>query len=112
MAVVTRTIFRFKFKFRLVHVRLLRYFWCKERGVEGIHARVTQTLSGGRPLSASGLAVELKWPAIASLLYTSPQAGWCQIGGSRAVICDKTNIGSSLCSKAVQAIGFMMIHFR
>lgn len=51
----------------------------QERGVEAIHARVTQALAGGRPLSAPGLGMELKWNGIESLLQTSPQAGqiWC-----------------------------------
>lgn len=47
----------------------------QERGVEAIHARVTQALGAGRPLSAPGLGMELKWNGIESLLETSPQAG-------------------------------------
>ena len=45
----------------------------QKRGVEGIHARVTQSL-GGRPLSAAGLACELKWGSMEELFQRSPQA--------------------------------------
>jgi len=51
----------------------LRLASLQERGVEGIHARVTQKL-GGRPLSAPGLGVELKWPHIEDMFNESPEA--------------------------------------
>jgi len=58
----------------------------QERGVEGIHAKVTQSLKGGRPLSAPGLGVELKWQTIEEQLQTSPQAMglmWSRVIGHR-----------------------------
>ena len=43
-----------------------------ERGVEGIHASVTQSLGGGRPLSAPGLSCELKWRSFEDVLQKTP----------------------------------------
>ena len=44
----------------------------QERSVEGLHARVTQTL-GGRPLQVAGLALELKWQDIERMVQRSAQ---------------------------------------
>lgn len=45
--------------------------------MEGIHAKVTQSLLGGRPLSPAGLGLELKWPNVEEILQSSPQARAC-----------------------------------
>lgn len=42
----------------------------QERSVEGLHARVTQTVAG-RPLQVAGLALELKWPDIELIVQRS-----------------------------------------
>lgn len=58
-------------------IRFLVFEYClhgQERGVEAIHARVSQSLAGGRPLSASGLCLELKWQSIEKLVQESPEA--------------------------------------
>lgn len=48
----------------------------QERGVEGIHARVSQALAGRRrKLSAPGISLELKWQFIEQTLHSSPKAG-------------------------------------
>lgn len=58
----------------LDNTEMCSHCFSQERGVEAIHARATQSLSGGRPLSAQGLSVELKWQTIEELLQASPQA--------------------------------------
>lgn len=46
----------------------------QERSIEGLHARVSQTLRG-RPLSVAGLALDLKWNCIEGMLSQSAEVG-------------------------------------
>ena len=58
-----------------LQVEVLARLRVQERGVEGIHSRVTQALSTRRrSLGPAGIGLELKWPYIEDMLEASPEA--------------------------------------
>ena len=71
-------------------------FRLQERSVEGLHARVTQTVAG-RPLQVAGLALELKWPDIEFMVQRSAKVS--ELAGGRFLFTSHSH-----CSVQVQML--------